>query len=150
MNIRTSLVVTLITLGLGASSMAMSHSRDHEKGQLQRAAWHHDDHGRRDDHDRKGYEKGKKTGWHDGSLPPGQAKKESKVWQKEHKHEAREHHHEMTREQREAWERRHQRHETVIHRQPKPPVNTEKRNGLKTVVNTAKANKERQREAQHH
>lgn len=114
MNVRTSLVVTLIALGLSASSVAMNHGRDHDQGQIHRAAWHHDD------HDRKGYEKGRKNGWHDGSLPPGQAKKESKMWRKEHKHEAREHRHEMTREQREAWERRHQSHDTVIHRQAKP------------------------------
>src|SRR5512146_2481944 len=142
MNLKAGLAVAAVILGLGASSVAMEHGRGRDE--FHRASWQHDD------HDRKGYEKGKKTGWNDGALPPGQSKKESKQWRKEHKHEAREHHHEMTRAQREAWEHRHRSHETVIHRQPKPPVNAEKRNGLKTVVDTAKANKERQREAQRH
>ncbi|HEU5403354.1 MAG TPA: hypothetical protein VFU86_18505 [Terriglobales bacterium] len=146
MKVKTGLAVVAVIFGLGASSVAMSHGheRDHDRAQFHRAAWQHGD------HDRKGYEKGKKTGWNDGALPPGQAKKESKEWRKEHKHEAREHHREMTRAQREAWEHRHHSHETVVHRQAKPPVNVEKKNGLKTVVEAAKANKERQKEAQHH
>ena len=142
MNFKTGLAVAAVIIGLGASSVAME--RGHGRDEFHRAAWHHDD------HDRKGYEKGKKTGWNDGSVPPGQAKKESKEWRKEHKSEGREHHHEMTRAQREAWEHRHRSHEVVVHKQPKPPVNAEKRNGLKTVVDAAKANKERRQEAQHH
>ena len=51
MNFTKSLAIAAIVMGLGATSLAKVH----------------------DDH--KGYEKGKKTGWHDGTLPPGQAKK---------------------------------------------------------------------------
>lgn len=148
MNIRVGFAVAAVILGLGASSVAMEHGRDHDRdhdrAQLHRATWQHND------HDRKGWEKGKKTGWKDGALPPGQEKKEGREWRNEHRHEAREHHHEMSRAQREAWERRQHSHQTVIHKQPKPPVNAEKRNGLKTVIDTAKANKERQRETQRH
>lgn len=144
MNFKTGLTVAAVIFGLGASSVAMDHGRDHDRAQLHRAAWHHDD------HDRKGFEKGKKTGWNNGTLPPGQAKKESKEWRKEHKHEAREHHHEMTKAQREAWEHRHRSHEVVVHKQPKPPVNAEKKGGLNTMVQAAKANKEHRQEVQHH
>ena len=140
MNFKSGLAIAAVMLGLGTSSVAMEHGhdrdRDHDRTQFHRAAWHHDD------HDRKGWEKGKKTGWKDGALPPGQAKKDSKRWHKEHEREARERHHEMTRAQREAWERRHRSHETVVYK-PKPTVNHDRKNGLKTVVDTAKANKER-------
>jgi hypothetical protein len=144
MNFKTGLAVAAVIVGLGASSVAMERGRDRDHGQFHRATWQHDD------HDRKGYEKGKKTGWDNGSLPPGQAKKEAKEARREHKHEAREHHHEMTRAQREAWEHRHRSHEAVVHKQTKPPVNAEKRNGLKTVVDATKANKEHRREAERH
>jgi len=144
MNFKTGLAVTALIFGLGSSSVAMDHGRDHDRAQLHRAAWHHDD------HDRKGFEKGKKTGWNNGTLPPGQAKKESKEWRKEHKREAREHHHEMTKAQREAWEHRHRSHEVVVHKQPKPPVNAEKKGGLNAMVQAAKANKEHRQEVQHH
>ncbi len=144
MNFKTGLALVAVTFGLAVSSVAMEHGRegDHHRTEFHRAAWHHDDH--------KGWEKGKKTGWHDGSLPPGQAKKESKEWRKEHEHEAREHHHEMTRAQREAWEHRHHSHETILHKQPKPPVNAEKKGGMQGMVEAAKAKKEHQQEVQHH
>jgi|SRR5512146_2909291 hypothetical protein len=146
MNLKTGLAVAAVIIGLGANSVAMEHGRDRDqdRGHFHRAAWHHDD------HDRKGYEKGKKTGWHDGALPPGQAKKESKEWRKEHKREAREHHHEMTKAQREAWEHRHHSHQAVVHKQPKPPVNAERKGGMNGMVQAAKANKEHRQEVEHH
>jgi hypothetical protein len=147
MNPKSGLAVLAVIIGLGASSVAMEHGRDrdHDRAQFHRTAWH------QDNHDPKGWDKGKKTGWKDGSLPPGQAKKESsKEWRKEHEREAHEHHHHMTKAQREAWERRHHSHEAVVHKNPKPPVSVEKKNGLKTVVNAAKANKARQQEAERH
>ncbi len=150
MDFKSGLAVAGLIIGWGVSSFAMDHGRDrdrdndHGRAQFHRTAWH------RDDHDRMGYEKGKKTGWNDAALPPGQAKKESKMWQKEHKREAREHHHEMTKVQREAWENRHHSHVATVHKQPRPPVNVEKKNGFKTVVDAAKANKERRQEVQHH
>ena len=73
MNFKTGLAIAAVIFGLGSSSIAMEHGRggdrDHDRGQFHRASWQHDD------HDRKGYEKGKKTGWNNGSVPPGQAKK---------------------------------------------------------------------------
>lgn len=146
MNFKAGLVIGIAILGLGASSVAMEHGRerDHDRAQFHRATWQHGD------HDRKGWEKGKKTGWKDGALPPGQEKKESKMWRNERRHEAREHRHEMTRDQREAWEHRHHRHQTVIHRQPRPPVNVEKRGGgMQGLVEAAKAKKEHQQEVRH-
>ncbi len=146
MNLKTGLAVAAVIFGLGASSVAMDHGRDRDRNRAEfhRAAWH------RDDHDRKGYEKGKKTGWNGGAVSPGQAKKESKEWRKEHKREAREHHHEMTRAQREAWEHRHRSHEAVVHKQTRPPVNMEKKGGMQGMVEAAKAKKEHQQEVQHH
>ncbi len=150
MNFKTGLAIAAVMFGLGASSVAMEHGRDRDRdrdrdrSQFHRTTWQHDD------HDRKGWEKGKKTGWHDGALPPGQSRKESREWRNEHKREGREHRHEMTRAQREAWEHRHRSHETIVHKQPKPPANAQKKNGLKTIVDAAKANKEHRQEAQHH
>ena len=148
MNVKTGLAVAAVIVGLGASSVAMEHGRDrdHDRdhGQFHRASWQHDD------HDRKGYEKGKKTGWDNGALPPGQSKKESKEWTREHKREGREHHHEMTRAQREAWEHRHHSHEAVVHKQPKPPYNAQKKGALAKDIEAVKANKEHRKEVERH
>jgi hypothetical protein len=146
MNFRTGLAITAIIVGLGASSVAMDHGRDQNRdhGQFHRAAWHQDK-----DHDRKGWEKGKKTGWNDGALPPGQAKKDSKMWQREHKRDARAHHNEMKERQREARAYRHHSHPAIAHKQAKPPVNTEKKAGLAGVLEAKRANQQHRQEVQH-
>jgi hypothetical protein len=125
MNFQKSLAIAAVVMGLGATSVAMDHGRmrdrdDSRSGDYRVASWHEGRDHDRDDHDRKGYEKGKKTGWQNGTLPPGQAKKESKEYQREHKRESRGHRDEAREREREARENRHRSHEATVHKQEKP------------------------------
>jgi hypothetical protein len=144
MNFKTGLAVAAVVIGLGASSVAMERGRasDDERGRFRRSAWH-------DEHDRKGYDEGKKKGWKGGSLPPGQERKESKQWRHEHEREAHEHHRETSRRQREAWEHRHHGHEATLHKQPKFPVNAQKKTEHERMEAAKQANKEHRAEVQH-
>jgi len=126
MNFTKSLAIAAIVMGLGATSLAKVH----------------------DDH--KGYEKGKKTGWHDGTLPPGQAKKESKEWRKEHKHEADWHKKEAREREREAREHRHHSHEVLVHKQTKPPVDKQREMTVRErAAAVERARKEHKTEVNH-
>lgn len=153
MNIRTGIAISAVVMGLGATSLALEHGRGHGRGDDRRGnlpiASGHDDHDR-DDH--KGYEKGKKKGWSDGSLPPGQAKKESKQYRMEHKHEADWQRDEAREREREAREHRHRSHETIAHRQPKPTTNmmrTQKQPSVRERAAAAeRSRKEHKAEAQ--
>ncbi len=137
MSSRTGLAVAALVVCLTGSSLAMPYGRSHDRnGSYNNAGF--------DDH-------GKKKGWNDGSLPPGKAKKESREFQKQHKHEAEAHRKEMRERQREARAYRHKSHDAVVHKQTKP--NTEARsNPLKAYHNQVEANKrikaEQKREAQ--
>ncbi len=86
---------------LGGSAFAKDHDRDHDKRRDHRVErrdirWDRDhDRDRRDrDHDRRpaGWSKGKKTGWGDCDLPPGQAKKhgcyDRDEYRRRHEHRA--------------------------------------------------------------
>jgi hypothetical protein len=117
----------------------MNHGRDRNRdhGLFHRAVWHQDK------------DLGKKTGWNDGALPPGKAKSESKMWQKEHKREAKTHQKEMKERQREARAYRHYSHPAITHRQPKPPVNAQKKAGLAGVLEAKRANQQHRQEVQH-
>ncbi|HEX6881023.1 MAG TPA: hypothetical protein VF135_11710 [Terriglobales bacterium] len=133
----TGLAVAALVICLGSSSLAMPYGRSHDRNGSYNNAYDNDH--------------GKKKGWNDGSLPRGKAKKESRMWQKEHRHEAEAHRKEMRERQREARAYRHKSHVAVVHRQPKP--NTEARsNPLKAYHNQVEANKrikaEQKREAQ--
>jgi hypothetical protein len=150
MNIKAGLSIAAVVISLGATSMAMEHGRyrdrdDNGRGNLRLASWHSD----RDDHDKKGYEKGKKNGWENGSLPPGKARKESKEWQKQHKHEADWHRKEAREREHEARENRHRSHDVVVHRQPQRPTNVTREATLRERAAAVKrANEEKKRQAQ--
>ncbi len=145
MNFKTGLAVAAVVIGLGATSMAMDHGRDRDdRGQFRRAAWH-DDH----DRDKKGWEEGKKKGWHGEGVPPGQARKESKEWRHEHERESLEHRREMERRRHEAREHRHASHEVVAHKQTKPPTNTHRSAMYERLRESQEAKKEHKQEAQH-
>jgi hypothetical protein len=148
MNIRTGLATAALVIGLGASSFAMDHGRPSDgnsrNGNLRLASWRSDG----DDHDRKGSEKGKKEGWQNGTLPPGQAKKESKEYRKAHKHEADWHRNEAKEREREARLNRHHSHEAIAHKQPKPLTNmsqAQKDSTFRERVAAAKRAKEEQK-----
>lgn len=98
------LTVTLIALGMAVATPAMAF--DHGGKEHGKGAWHGEDrdHDRdRDDHGKRGHEgrppgwsKGKKTGWGNCNLPPGQAKKHGCYDRDDHIY-ARRHHHAVTR-----------------------------------------------------
>ncbi len=126
MNFKKGLVIAAVVMGLGASSMAMA----------------------RDDH--KGVDKGKKTGWQGGSVPPGQAKKESKEWRKEHKREGEWHRKDAREREREAREHRHRSHEALKHQQTKPPVDKEHQASVRQrAAEVERARKEHKAEVNH-
>jgi len=153
MKIKTGFAIAAVVMGLGATSVAMDHGRgrdrdDDRRGNLRMASWHNG----HDKDDQKGYEKGKKTGWQNGSLPPGQAKKESKKSMKEHKHEADWHRDEAREREREAREHRHRSHDVIVHKQPRPTTNAALAKRDATVRERAasveRARKEHKAEAQ--
>ena len=82
-SIYTYLLTGALALSMSATAMAKDHHERSERHDRREArhdthqrAYHH---ARYNDHDRddqrKGWDKGKKTGWHGNSVPPGQAKR---------------------------------------------------------------------------
>ena len=76
-------LVTLIGLALGTgTALAKEHGHDKDKDRDERVEHreHHRDHDRdhhefrHDDDNHRGWDHGRKTGWHDGDAPPGLAK----------------------------------------------------------------------------
>ena len=103
----TYLLSGVMALSMAAPAMAKDHGRDRDHhGSREGRERHHDrdDRYRRaswGDHDRRnghpaGWDNGRKTGWHGGSLPPGQAKKHREYrrdpWVRDRRH----HHHRRT------------------------------------------------------
>jgi hypothetical protein len=88
-----------VMLSAAAPAMAKDHGRDHHPARQWNERRDHRDPYRRThwgDHERNshpGWDKGRKTGWRGGSLPPGQAKKhrdhERERWAREHRHHRR-------------------------------------------------------------
>ncbi len=139
MKMKSSLVLAAVVVGLGATSMAMAHQRDETRAQLRDATWHFD----------QADQNGGKKGLSDGALPPKQAKRDSKAWQKEHKREAKANQKQAKMRQKEARANRHASHEAVEHKQPKSPQNLDK-TLMKQRMDAAKsANKVHKKEVQH-
>jgi hypothetical protein len=110
---------------MGTAAFAKDHDRDDHKGQgpqHRNVRWdrHHDrDHDR--DHRPAGWDKGKKKGWGDCDLPPGQAKKHG-CYDRDRRH-----HHPR---------RVVRRTPTTVHRSPRPVVGVWQRNKQTTTTTT--------------
>ncbi len=122
MTFKKGFVVSIVSFALSASAFAMSHREDgrHDHGNYHPIAYReHRDHDHdRDDRRPRGWDKGRKEGWHGGSLPPGQARKHRRDWDHDRDHDR----YRRVRHHRRDWDRDHERDRRVVAQ--RPPVLT--------------------------